>query len=245
MGSKHSVIKGTDSDYKKKLMHKIFEERLDENIINRPAIYYHDDAVDGVRVTSFNELNKKANRLAACILNMLRKQDADRNDDGDYVIAVCMTTNHDVIAALLAIWKTGSAYLPLEPNFPPNRIEHIVNEAKPALVICDHDSDRTLFHANSMSFNELLTQSSNCSEDDIHTQHSVSRSEDDVAVILYTSGSTGTPKGNNLLSVASHVDRRYLKFTSQVCVFRILLCSTNYAGWKQSFQIQRPKMLAL
>lgn len=36
---------------------------------------------------------------------------------------------------LLAAWKSGAAYLPLDPEFPETRVQHILNEAKPALII--------------------------------------------------------------------------------------------------------------
>lgn len=145
-------------------MHRIFEERLKENCIHRPAIYFHDTTGE-VRDTSFDELNKKANRLSAAILETFRDTDAKRNEDGDYVVAVCMHTNDNVIATLMAICKSGAAYLPLEPGFPPNRIQHIVGEASPALVICDDNVDRSLFlNVHSISYNELLTRSSNSSE---------------------------------------------------------------------------------
>lgn len=195
MGSKQSVVEGTHSEHKTQFIHKIFEERLNENNVNRTAIIYHD--TDGIRKTSFDALNRTANRLAACILEMLRDMDADRNADDDYVIAVCMNPNDNVIVTLLAIWKTGAAYLPLDTNIPINRTESIVNEAKPALVICDHNLDRSVFqNVNTISFDELLFKSTHCSEDNIHTQHSVSRGEDDVAIILYTSESSGKSKGN-------------------------------------------------
>lgn len=195
MTLEQSVLEGRYSDYQPKLVHKIFEERLNVACINRPALYYH-DTVDGVRQTSFDELNKKANRLGACILEIFRDDGAKRNQDGDYVVAVCMNTNDNVIATLLAIWKSGAAYLPLEPNFPSNRIHHIVGEAKPALVIYDDNVDRNVFQvARSIHYNELLILSSNCSEDNIHDRNSVGSGADNVAIILYTSGSTGTPKG--------------------------------------------------
>lgn len=196
MGSKQSVVEGRNSDYQTIGIDKLFVERLNENSSQRTALYYHDET-DGVRETSFSDLNKKANRLAACILDILRDTDANRNQDDDYVIAVCMNSSDNVIVTLLAIWKTGAAYLPLEPNFPLNRTQHIVGEVKPALVICDHNVDRSVFQStNCISFKELLDKSSSCSDDNIHTQNSVSRGEDDIAIVLYTSGSTGMPKGH-------------------------------------------------
>lgn len=55
------------------------------------------------------------------------------------MIAVCMSPSDHLVATLLAIWKAGAAYLPLDVTFPLNRIEHIVKESKPVLVIHDDD----------------------------------------------------------------------------------------------------------
>lgn len=194
MGAKQSVVEGTYTEYKTKLLHKIFEEKLNENNFNRTAIIYQD--ANGVCKTSFDDLNRKANRLAAYILEILRDTDAGRNLDDDFVIAVCMSTNDNAIVTLLAILKTGAAYLPLEPHLPLYRTQHTLTEAKPALVICDHNLDRSVFQkTNTISFSELLSKSAHCSDDNIHTQTSVSRGESDIAIILYTSGSGGVPKG--------------------------------------------------
>lgn len=198
MASNQSVAGVTHSDYTTKLIHQIFEERLNETCMSQPALYYH-DAMDEVRETSFGELNKKANQFAACIIDILSHADAKRNQDGDYVIVVCMATNDDMVAALLSVWKAGAAYLPIEPNFPLNRVQHIVNEVKPVLVIYDHNVDPSMFqNVNTLSFDMLLTKSGNCLEDNIHCQNSVSCGENDVAIVLYTSGSTGRPKGVRL-----------------------------------------------
>lgn len=52
-----------------------------------------------------------------------------------------MAPSDKLIITLLAIWKAGCAYLPLDPTFPKNRIEHILNESKPVLVIYDNTPD--------------------------------------------------------------------------------------------------------
>ncbi len=228
MGSKQSVVKGTDFDINSKFLHKIFEEKLNENWNNRPAIYYH-DAVEGVRETTFANLNKKANRIATYILEMLRDIDANRNQDGDYVIAVCMATNDNAIAAFLAIWKVGAAYLSLEPNLPVIRIQHILEETRPALVICDRDVDRSLFeNVNFMSYDELLAKSAFCSEANIHTQNSVTCGDDGIAIILYTSGSTGVPRGKYISEDDWEMFNK--TFYCKVYVFPIPLYGINFAG---------------
>lgn len=196
MGAKQSVVEGSTSDEKPKFVHKIFEERLSENIKNRPALLYH-DAADSLRSTTFNELNKTANRLAACILNILRDIDAMRNQDGDYVIAVCMAKNDYAITMLLAIWKIGAAYLAIDRDLSAIQIHYLVEDAKPTMIVCDHYADRSAFgNVHCISYEELLAKSTLCAEDNIHTQNSVSCGDDDIAIILYTSGTAGTVKGN-------------------------------------------------
>lgn len=86
---------------------------------------------------SYNFLNSFTNRLASAIVKEL--DGPSPNQDGDYVIAVCMSPSDHLVATLLAIWKAGAAYLPLDVTFPLNRIEHIVKESKPVLVIHDDD----------------------------------------------------------------------------------------------------------
>ena len=93
---------------------------------------------------SYNFLNSFTNRLAAAIMKEIGGT-AVANQDGDFVIAVCMTPSDHLVATLLAIWKAGAAYLPLDVTFPLNRIDHIVKEAKPVLVIHDDDCE---FHSS-------------------------------------------------------------------------------------------------
>lgn len=68
---KLSIIKGVDWELKVKALHKLFEERLNTNCATETALIYK-DSVDGERITSYDHLNKTANRLATLILITIR-----------------------------------------------------------------------------------------------------------------------------------------------------------------------------
>lgn len=65
---KLSIIKGVDWELKVKALHKLFEERLNTNCATETALIYK----DGERITSYDHLNKTANRLATLILITIR-----------------------------------------------------------------------------------------------------------------------------------------------------------------------------
>lgn len=87
---------------------------------------------------SYAALEVKANQLARSILQFLSNSNRQRvNQDGDYVITVCMHPSEKLIITLLAIWKVGAAYLPLDINTPISRMEHIFSEVNPLMMITD------------------------------------------------------------------------------------------------------------
>ena len=75
------------------------------------------------------------------------------NVDGDIIISVCMKPSIDLIVTLLAIWKMGAAYLPLDVDFPKNRIKHILDESKPVMTITDVSGE---FDALYRTFSKFL-----------------------------------------------------------------------------------------
>lgn len=90
-----------------------------------------------LRQHTYSELNRITNKLARTIQQSIVSQNLPRNTDGDYIVAVNMQPSDHLVMTLLAIWKAGAAYLPLDHAFPGPRIEHIVREAKPAVIIYD------------------------------------------------------------------------------------------------------------
>lgn len=96
----------------------------------RLSFYFPELGQPSVRL-SFSELNAIANQLARGIVAYA----GPVNGDGDFVVAVQLTPDDGLVAALLAIWKAGAAYLPVDADAPPHRIRHVLDEAKPCLVI--------------------------------------------------------------------------------------------------------------
>lgn len=80
---------------------------------------------------NFAELNAVSNQLARAIV----ARADDRNGDGDFAVAVQLPPGDGLIVALLAVWKAGAAYLPVDVAAPANRVRHVIDEAKPCLVI--------------------------------------------------------------------------------------------------------------
>uniref|UniRef100_A0A182S6R2 AMP-dependent synthetase/ligase domain-containing protein n=1 Tax=Anopheles maculatus TaxID=74869 RepID=A0A182S6R2_9DIPT len=160
----------------------------------------HNDVHGEVKI-NYNVLNSTANRLASAMLNRIKDHfRSPPNTDGDYIVAVCMHPTDRLVTTLLAIWKAGAAYLPIDPTFPPNRIQHILGEAKPALVVYDDDYDNAAIFGKTpaISYAELRKRASDLSNANIRPEAMLGKGDAQLGLVLYTSGSTGVPKGVRL-----------------------------------------------
>lgn len=153
--------------------------------------------------TNYHVLNSTANRLAAATMNEIANHHKSQpNRDGDYIIAVCMHPSDRLVTMLLSIWKAGAAYLPLDPTFPPNRIEHILGEARPLLVVYeDYENVDVFGETAAISYANLREKASNMSNANILPEQMLGAGNNELALVLYTSGSTGVPKGNCIIDL--------------------------------------------
>ncbi|AYL95861.1 polyketide synthase [Mucilaginibacter celer] len=135
---------------------------------------------------TYNELYYKADNLASAILAAYPT---------DQIIGVSATRGIETIVGVLAILKAGKGYLPLDPEYPKDRLETIINDS--GIKVCLASSaSKHLFDGLPVTI---------LPSDIIHDVAAKSISADwqpDIAYVLYTSGSTGTPKGVSMGNAA-------------------------------------------
>ncbi|MFJ8629533.1 amino acid adenylation domain-containing protein [Streptomyces sp. NPDC093568] len=162
-------------------VHELFEQR----------VAAHPDAVAAVcgdRHLTYRELNARANRLARALLARgLRRED---------VVAVVMERNLDWAAAVLAVFKGGGVYLPVEPHFPAARIATMLSRAGCRLVLTEPGGTAMLDRAlDTLPGVQALRVDAAGAEDHPDSDPGVGVAPDQLAYIYFTSGSTGEPKG--------------------------------------------------
>src|SRR5438128_6365685 len=145
-------------------------------------------AEHGNRPWTYRELNAHANQLARALLA--------RGLSREGVVAVVTERNLDWIAAMLAIFKAGGAYLPIEPHFPADRIARTLSRAGCPLVLPERGSTTMLDQAiDSLSGVQTLFIDALYEEAHSGGDPGVAVALDQLAYIYFTSGSTGEPKG--------------------------------------------------
>lgn len=132
---------------------------------------------------SYKTLNDKANLIANHLLNDIKTPNE--------IVGLCLDRSVDMIVAMLAILKSGCAYLPIDPEYPEQRINFMLTDAKVNTVVTQQ-SFSNLFDAHKIKqLNiEKLDEPVNT-----NNQNFPDIKDSDLAYVIYTSGSTGKPKG--------------------------------------------------
>jgi amino acid adenylation domain-containing protein/thioester reductase-like protein len=156
---------------KEKCVHQLFEELAKETPDTVAVIF------EGEEYT-YRQINEMANALA----HVLREKGIGRND----IVAIIAKRSYKIIVAQFATLKAGGAYLPIDPNYPKDRIAYMLDDAKCKVALTfgvDVGIDAISLDG------ELSAQSNNLTN---------INSPDDLCYVIYTSGSTGLPKGTML-----------------------------------------------
>jgi amino acid adenylation domain-containing protein len=161
--------------------HELFEQQ----------VRAHPDVVAGVhgeRQWTYRELNARANRLGRALLARGLRREG--------VVAVVTERNLDWMAAVIAVFKAGGVYLPIEPHFPADRIATTLSRAECKLALTEAGSTTTLEAAlDALSGVQLLFVDAAYEEDHAEDDLGIDVGPNQLAYIYFTSGSTGEPKG--------------------------------------------------
>ncbi len=180
------------------------------------ALTPHAPAVQQDRhMLTYQQLDTRSNQLA----HLLRQQGVGP----DTIIALCLPRGLELPLALLAIWKAGAAYLPLDSALPPQRLSFLLQDAAASLLLTHSSllsslpaSLPTVLCLDQLAFDEQPSWPPVSTVQPLH-----------LAYLIYTSGSTGLPKGTmithqglrNLVEAQRHFfslgsEERILQFAS-------------------------------
>ena len=159
-------------------LNKIFEKQVELHP-DDIAIYAEDGDF------TFDELNTRANRIA----NALIKRGVVAEDKVMFILK----RNSNVFASIFGILKSGAAFIPVDSDYPKDRVEHVLTDSESKFIIVDEivdikNIDLSEYSDNIIHISELLE------EEDTSNPDPELKGEN-LAYIIYTSGSTGLPKG--------------------------------------------------
>lgn len=166
---------------------KPFNENTCFHYLVEQAATQHADATaltfdDGSQSTSltYAELNQKANQLA----HWLRSNRVEQ----EVIVGICMDRSLDMIIAMLAVMKAGGAYLPLDANYPQERLQYMLEDARVPVLLSHSTIELPCVPTRLNLDTDWPTESPTQNPTPIAGPHNL-------AYLIYTSGSTGLPKG--------------------------------------------------
>ncbi|HEV7922516.1 MAG TPA: amino acid adenylation domain-containing protein [Thermoanaerobaculia bacterium] len=199
----------TAVDVPESTIHQLFEEQAAA----------HPDAVAlvcGNEELTYGSLNQKANQLA----DYLREQGLGPGS----MVGLCVERSFEMVVAVLGALKAGAAYVPLEPSYPRERIESLINDAKLEVVLVQSSVIQRLplSGVDVVLLDDPLDGYKTTNEPSGVTP-------EDLAYVIYTSGSTGQPKGamvhhRGVVNYLTHAVSSYLESQHAGAVMSSPLC---------------------
>ncbi|MDK8180277.1 non-ribosomal peptide synthetase [Paenibacillus sp. UMB4589-SE434] len=170
-------LNDTYMDYPKEdTIQGLFEYQVTRNP-EKTAVMFGGDTI------SYGEINKRANALA----NLLR----DKGISAASIVPIMMDRSIDMVVGVLAILKAGAAYLPIDTNYPEDRINFILKDSKAAFML----STLKLTQMRALEIKEVIDLEDAGLYALAHEQVDNINHSNDLAYVIYTSGTTGKPKG--------------------------------------------------
>ncbi|WP_270572258.1 non-ribosomal peptide synthetase [Bacillus glycinifermentans] len=166
----------TKAEYPRdKTIHQLFEEQTERTPRHTAVLY------EGGQMT-YQELNARANRLARILRNKGVKP--------DHIVGLMVRRSVEMLVGILGILKAGGAYLPIDPDYPEERIRFMLEDSQTRLLLRQPDGKAPIsFNGKRIILDETEELSG------IEPNLPPAAKANDLAYLIYTSGSTGKPKG--------------------------------------------------
>ncbi len=134
---------------------------------------------DRLQQLSYGQLTQQSLQVAAAL--------QQRGIQAGDVVGVALQRSAQLLPVLLGIWRAGAAYLPLDPDFPHDRLRYMIDDAQAKLLIVDATTTELAVNQHSVNVEQLFATDGSANAVTISARHP--------AYLIYTSGSTGLPKG--------------------------------------------------
>ncbi|WP_232666822.1 non-ribosomal peptide synthetase [Pseudonocardia sp. TRM90224] len=180
---RHQVLAGFNDTAVDLGPQRLLHEHIEEQAGRTPdsvAVAF-DGAEQTYRELTYRELDGRANALARELI--------EAGVGPDTLVGVHAERSAELVVALLAVLKSGGAYVPLEPSYPEDRLRHMIRDTAPQVLLTDRELPARLAdlgpHVVRLGGPATSTADS----------PAVPMSTEQPAYVIYTSGSTGLPKG--------------------------------------------------
>ena len=208
---KHQILyefNNTAAEYPKdKTIHELFEAQV-ARTPEKIALVYEDQEL------TYRELNRKANQLARVLRN--------KGVKADTIVGIMVERSFEMIIGILGILKAGGAYLPIDPEYPEERIKFMLEDSGAKILLTQsHLQNKFIFNGEIIDLaSEKIYHGSRINPKRINQPQNL-------AYMIYTSGSTGKPKG--VIVTHQAVGNFIQGITSQINFSsnKVMLCLTS------------------
>ncbi|WP_252187638.1 amino acid adenylation domain-containing protein [Anaeromonas gelatinilytica] len=169
------TINSTNNSYPSKTVYELFQEQAIKTP-DKIALEFKEEKL------TYKELNEKSNQLANYLIeNGVKKENT---------VGIMSSHSIQLIINILAVLKSGASYLPIDPNYPIERINYMLEDSNSMLLLTNFEVK------NDIRFNGKIINTNNINLE-LYSKENYSQINrlEDLAYIIYTSGSTGKPKG--------------------------------------------------
>ena len=134
---------------------------------------------------SYGELNARANQLARELVRI--------GTGANFLVGICFERSPEMVVAVLATLKAGAAYVPLDPNYPHDRLAFMLQDAGATILLTQSALNEKLpkFEGTKLCLDSDWPEIANHADEDLN----LDIAPENLAYVIYTSGSTGNPKG--------------------------------------------------